>query len=74
MGNLYDAAWGDRASFRDAQERLLCPGKMSVGIASSVEPLDLRHRHALDLPRWLVPLRGVLSAVAVTCLGGAALS
>jgi len=22
MGNLYDAAWGGRAGFRDAQERL----------------------------------------------------
>lgn len=35
---------------------------------------DLRHRHALDLPGWFVPLRGVLSFVAVICLGVAALS
>jgi len=47
---------------------------MSGRIASSVELLDPRHRHAPDLPRWLVPLWGVQSAVAVTCLGGAVLS
>jgi hypothetical protein len=35
---------------------------------------DLRHGHGLDLPRWFVPLRGVLSTVAVICLGVAGLS
>ena len=35
---------------------------------------DLCHGHALELPRWFVPLRGVLSTVAVICLGVAGLS
>ena len=35
---------------------------------------DLRRGGDLDLPRWFVPLRGVLSLLAVICLGVAGLS